>query len=181
MTETNWNYIDNLAKEAINGDQSSYKDFLSLISDYVRKKIWRAIPKNNQEDVVQEVLLAIHKSLKTLDTSKPCKPWINAICHYKVNDCLRFIYKNANISDDDQIENHHVEEFDQTEFKQFVEHASKPLSNNEAKILMMLKYEGHSVSEVSKNLGKSESNIKVISFRAIKKIREFLSKEEFYE
>lgn len=181
MNKTSWNHIDLLAKKALLGDQAKYREFLQLISDYIKFKIRRVIPKNCQDDVTQEVLLAIHKSLKTLDTDKPTRPWVNAICQYKINDCLRSIYKNADTQNPDELENLYADNFDKTEFKQLIEHISSAITQKEAKILLMLKYEGQTVLEVSKELGIGQSNIKVISFRAIKKIREFLTKEEFYD
>ena len=179
MSKTNWNHIDTLAKKAISGDQNSYRDFLECIRDYVQIKINLKIPASSRDDVLQEVLLAIHKSLKTLDVSKSCKSWVNAIAHYKVSDFLRGLYKeNDSTQEVDELASLDI---DLTELKQYITHITSILNKDERQILLKLKYEGYSVSEVAEEVALSESNIKVISFRAIKKIRQFLLDEEFNE
>jgi RNA polymerase sigma-70 factor (ECF subfamily) len=179
MSKTNWNHIDLLAKKTISGDQNSYREFLECIRDYVQIKINRTIPASSRDDVLQEVLLAIHKSLKTLDLSKSCKSWVNAIAHYKVSDFLRTLYKEINFENElgDLISS----DIDLTEIKQYITHVTSILNDNERLILFKLKYEGYTVSEVAKEVALSESNIKVISFRAIKKVRKFLVQKEFNE
>ncbi len=179
MSATNWNHIDKLAKKAITGDQKCYREFLELVRDYVQTKVFLTVSSSSRDDVIQEILLGIHKSLRTLDTSKSCRSWVNAIAHYKVSDYLRQIYKDNTSELED--EKHESIDFDSTEFRQLLDHISTVLSDKEMNIFMKLKYEGYSIAEVSKEVGLSESNIKVISFRAIKKIREFIMQEEFYE
>ena len=179
MNRTNWNHIDILARKAIGGDQVSYREFLECIRDYVQIKINLTVPASSRDDVLQEVLLAIHKSLKTLDLSKSCKPWVNAIAHYKVSDFLRELYKE-NISEQ-EVDKLTTLDLDLMELKQYVTHITSVLNENEKQILLKLKYEGYSISEVAKAVDLNESNIKVISYRAIKKIRKFLLDEEFNE
>ncbi len=179
MSKTNWNYIDSLAKKAISGDQGSYREFLEFVLDYVQIKINMMIPASSRDDVLQEVLLGVHKSLKTLDTERSCKSWINAIAHYKVSDFLRTVYKE-NRSEED-VYDLSLFQVDKAELKQYITHITSILNDNEREILLKLKYEGYSVSEVAKELDLSESNVKVISFRAIKQIREFVTDEEFNE
>ena len=53
------------------------------------------------------------------------------------------------------------------------------LKKTERIVFLMLKFDGKSIAEVSESLGKSQANIKVICYRAIKNMRELLSKEEF--
>lgn len=179
MGKTNWNHIDALVKKVISGDQDSYREFLECIRDYVQIKINLTIPASSRDDVLQEVLLAIHKSLKTLDLSKSCKSWVNAIAHYKVSDFLRGLYKDNYI--DKEVDELITFEPDLVELKQYITHITSILKDSERQILLKLKYEGYSVSEVAIEEGLSESNVKVISFRAIKKIREYIIDKEFNE
>lgn len=179
MSKTNWNHIDFLAKKVLSGEKEYYREFLELIQDYVKIKINKMIPATGREDVTQEILLAVHKSLKTLDTKRSCKAWINAISHYKVSDYLRTLYKESNtILENEQTS---ITDLSQTEVRQYLSHLTSVLSKGEIEILLKLKYEGFSISEVAKEVNLSESNIKVISFRAIKKMRELITDEEFNE
>lgn len=179
MSKTNWNYIDKLAKKSILGDQESYRKFLESVQAYVQIKINLMIPASSRDDVLQEVLMAIHKSLKTLDTERTCKAWVNAIAHYKVSDFLRGLYHNN--SAELEVDELTSSDIDKSELKQYINHVTSILSKNESQILLKLKYEGYSVAEVANDVGLSESNIKVILFRAIRKIREFIIDEEFNE
>lgn len=180
MALTDWNYIENLAEKSLAGDQIGYREFLELLQSYVEKKVRKSIPRDAQDDVIQEILLGIHKSLKTLDLSRSCKSWVNAIAHYKVADYLRSLYSEELISDKrDDIAD--LSSSDSVENKQYINHLTSILNPNEKQIILKLKYEGHSVADVAKELGQTEANIKVISFRAIKKMREFINDEEFHE
>jgi len=179
MKEEFWNNINNLAALAVAGDKVAYKQFLNDISTYLKKKISRTIPSNYQDDALQECLLAIHKSLHTLDTSKSCKPWINAIAHYKVCDSLRLIYKKQN--ETELLEHEAItDDLKLVESQQLVEEALSTLSAKERNVLLLVKHQGYSIKEAAKSLDKSESNIKVMVFRTMKKLRENLSKEVFY-
>lgn len=178
MSLTDWNYIDSLARKSLLGDKKAYKEFLISISSYINLKVKKTLPQGLREDASQEILMAIHKSMKTLDNAKSCKAWVNAIAHYKVCDVLRRIYKEK-----DHIEfvDHQDREIDNVLIKQYIEKIKNSLKENESTILFKLKYEGHSISEVASEMGMSENNVKVISFRAIRKARELIIKEEFYE
>lgn len=57
----------------------------------------------------------------------------------------------------------------------------KGLSSKEVDILKLLKLEGFSVNEVASKMKMTPSNVKVTAFRAIRKLRETLAHEDFYE
>lgn len=179
MKKEKWEEIQELASKSLNGDQAAYELFLTEISNYLKLKIRYSIPQDSREDVLQEILMAIHASLKTLEVSRPVKPWVNAIAHYKVSDFLRSHYKKSNqVSFEEEMTL--IESISTVENKLMLEKILIPLTEFERKVILLLKYNGESIEDVSKSLGKSESNIKIICFRALKKMREILAKEEFY-
>jgi len=175
-----WSELKALATKAIAGDRGAYSRFLSQISALLKPRIARSLPASYVEDALQETLMAIHKSLHTLDVNKSVAAWVYAIAHYKIQDQLRHIYKNAVLED-----------FDETAFKQDAPFESfseqnldellKTLSAKEVSILKLLKVEEFTVSEIALELKMTPSNVKVTAFRAIRKLREHFAKEDFNE
>ncbi|MEQ1671773.1 MAG: PAS domain S-box protein, partial [Hyphomicrobium sp.] len=83
-----------LMRVAIGGDNGAYQRLLSDLSRALRMIVRRGFSgvsarPNEVEDVVQEVLLAVHLKRHTWDQSKPISPWIMAIARNKMIDDLR--------------------------------------------------------------------------------------------
>lgn len=74
------------------GDQAAYERFLCAVIPVVRG-IVRAraggLGLAAGEDVVQEVLLALHDKRHTWREGEPVEPWVYAITRYKVVDAFR--------------------------------------------------------------------------------------------
>lgn len=173
-----WEQIGALAARAQGGDKASYKEFLSLVCRGYKARFSRLLPAANVDDAVQEFLLAIHKALHTYDSSKPIAPWLNAIAHYKVQDQLRSLYRlSVNVEYLDQQHGLATEQSYSTDIQKYL----SKLPDRESKLLYLLKVEELSVAEVAAQMSMSVSNVKVSSFRALKKLRELLVEEEFNE
>lgn len=75
---------------AQNGDGGAYRQLLTEVSSalraFVRPRCAAAVP---MEDVVQEVLLAIHKARHTYDPEQSFTAWLYAIARYKLTDVYR--------------------------------------------------------------------------------------------
>lgn len=79
---------------ALEGHEPSYCEVLGEIARAVRAVVRAALARagrGNQdvEDIVQEILIAIHVKRDTWDSAQPLSPWVNAITRYKLIDCLR--------------------------------------------------------------------------------------------
>lgn len=175
-----WSELSALATKAIAGDKGAYARFLSQISVLLKPRIARSLPASYVEDALQETLMAIHKSLHTLDVSKSVAAWIYAIAHYKIQDQLRHIYKNAVLEDFDESafkQEAHFESIHENDLEELL----KELSPKEVNILKLLKVEEYTVNEIALELKMTPSNVKVTAFRAIRKLREHLTKEDFNE
>lgn len=72
------------------GDRAAYARLLREILPYVRAIVRRhhAAP-DRVEDVVQDVLLTIHRVRHTYDPSRPFGAWLGAITHRRSIDALR--------------------------------------------------------------------------------------------
>lgn len=175
-----WTEMTQLAKDSLKGDKDSYQSFLTKASLYLTPKIKRTVSQEFQEDVRQEILLAIHQSLNTIDPQRPLQKWIHAIAHYKVSDHLRTKYKTPSFSDWDDSRITSTPESNSVDLQQYLEHTLKIVNARERQVLFLLKCEGFSVTEVAEELNLSPQNIKTICSRALKKIRQSHLKEEFY-
>ena len=82
--ETEWAA---LLRAANGGDTRAYAAFLTAVAPVLRGLVrarGRAIPADQHEDIVQEVLLAIHRKRRTWDETRPVRPWLFAIARHKV-------------------------------------------------------------------------------------------------
>lgn len=79
-----------LMKAAQDGDQQAYRRLLGEIVPSVRALARRRIADAVLvEDVVQDVLLTVHRVRHTYDPARPFKPWIAAIAGARTVDALR--------------------------------------------------------------------------------------------
>jgi RNA polymerase sigma-70 factor, ECF subfamily len=89
--ETGW---ADLMRAANAGDAAAYELALRQIAEALRPLVRRGLararrPAADTEDVVQEILLAVHLKRHTWDCARPIEPWIGAIARHKLIDALR--------------------------------------------------------------------------------------------
>src|SRR5881227_221026 len=81
-------------RSAIAGDGGAYHRLLSAITPVLRAMARRGLaragqPVDQSEDIVQEILLAVHLKRHTWDANAPLAPWLFAIARNKLIDWLR--------------------------------------------------------------------------------------------
>jgi RNA polymerase sigma-70 factor (ECF subfamily) len=76
---------------AQDGDQIAYSRLLKAIVPVIRLLVRRKIQHDPAlvEDVVQDVLLAVHRVRQTYDPCRPFLPWLSAIASARTIDALR--------------------------------------------------------------------------------------------
>src|SRR6202789_855749 len=79
---------------AISGDSAAYQRLLKAVTPVLRAGARRGLaragqPIDQSEDVVQDILLAVHLKLHTWDVNAPFAPWLFAIARNKLIDALR--------------------------------------------------------------------------------------------
>ncbi len=84
----------NWMRAALAGDAAAYNHLLHSVATVLRSIVQRQLTRAGKgnaelEDIVQEILLAIHLKRASWDTARPIGPWINAIARYKTIDALR--------------------------------------------------------------------------------------------
>src|SRR6201981_1451608 len=94
--------LKTLMLASLEGHAASHRALLSRLSGrlrvYYRGKLARiGGGAAEEEDLVQEAILAIHLKRHTYDPAEPLTPWVHAIARYKLIDFLR--RTRASISD----------------------------------------------------------------------------------
>src|SRR3954447_9595373 len=81
-------------RSAVAGGGAAYHRLLSAIAPVLRAAARRGLlragqPIDQAEDIVQEILLAVHLKRHTWDAKAPLAPWLFAIARNKLIDWLR--------------------------------------------------------------------------------------------
>lgn len=164
---------------SLTGDEKAYSNLLResarLLRPYLAKRVYRT---HDVEDVLQEILVSLHKARHTYDGNRPYEPWLYAIANYRLQDYLRKHYVDPlrNAGEIEEVEN--ISSFDVTEIGFSYESISEEvdnLSGKQPKILKMIHNEGYTAKEVAQKIGMSESAVKVAAHRAYKILRKKLS------
>jgi RNA polymerase sigma-70 factor (ECF subfamily) len=95
-----------LMRSAMSGDSAAYHRLLKAITPVLRAAARRGLARAGQgvdqfEDIVQDVLLAVHLKRHTWDANAPFAPWLFAIARNKLIDALRRRGRRTFVSIDD--------------------------------------------------------------------------------
>jgi RNA polymerase sigma-70 factor (ECF subfamily) len=92
--------LGGLMKAAQAGDKAAYRALLSEIAPLLRRALrqrFRSTPAADLEDLVQDILLAVHASRATYDPERPFLPWLMTIAKFRSADMARrFARRSAN-------------------------------------------------------------------------------------
>jgi len=174
---------DNLAalmKQSLNGDQRAYAELLRETSRFLRPFLARRLSFTNEvDDLLQEILISIHKARHTYDGKRPYKPWVYAIAKFRLQDYLRAHYSDQlhHAVDFDELEESLHEPVTETGFSyESISGEVQKLPEKQAAILRLLHQDGYTAKEVAEKLGMNESAVKVAAHRAYKVLRSKLER-----
>jgi RNA polymerase sigma-70 factor (ECF subfamily) len=153
------------------GDARAYAQFLQAVTPVLRG-IVRArgggLGEAGCEDVLQEVLLAVHLKRYTWDAGAPVRPWLYAITRYKVVDAFRARGRKIDVPIDDFAEVLPAQAGpDPTEAADMAKMIGM-LDGRSAEIVRKIGLEGVSVQETGAALAMSEGAVRVALHRALK-------------
>src|ERR1700719_706651 len=83
--------LRSLMLQSLAGDAAAYRMFLDELATHLRSYLRRRLGglPDEVEDLLQELLLAIHNKRHTYDPKQPLTAWVQAIARYKLVDLLR--------------------------------------------------------------------------------------------
>ena len=158
------------------GDPDSYHDFLKALSAHLRAFFRKRLSQrmDEVEDLVQEVLIAVHNQRHTYQSDQPLTAWVHAIARYKLIDMLRAHSSRGALNDplDDELEVFAVSDTDAADAKRDLGKLLNTLPDKQRLPIVHVKVEGLSVVETAKLTGMSESAIKVGVHRGLKALAE---------
>lgn len=161
-------------KKALAGDMVIYREFLQKITPVIRGVVHSKLPSFDSasiEDVVQEVLLAVHSKRQTWQQDKPLLPWLYAIARYKAIDALRAQNKGDAGADLDIDEIDEIEAPASTlEQNMDVQAAVDKLDGKLANVVRAIGVEGISVQEAGERLEMSDNAVRVAFHRGLKQL-----------
>lgn len=167
--------FDELMRKSQDGDKAAYAQLLGEILNPIRGFIRKHYPGiRDIEDVLQESLITLHKVRHTYDPSRPFLPWMFALVRYRSLDYLRkhIRIQSREVANDDMLESMFAAKTDTAdEDREAALAMLEGVSDKEREVIELLKIEQLSVKDVAKQLGLSESNVKVIASRGYAKLR----------
>lgn len=179
MTDTSDNFAV-LMQRSLNGDAQAYavllKETARLLRPFLAKRIYAS---SEIDDVLQEILISVHKARHTYDCERPYKLWVYAIAKFRLQDYLRTHYADHlhGAEDWSELENNLSDDVTKIGFSyESISGEVNKLSKKQATILRLIHQDGYTAKEVAEKIGMNESAVKVAAHRAYKVLRERLER-----
>lgn len=168
--ETEWSA---LLQAADAGDGRAYARFLHAITPVLRG-IVRARGRNlapaDHEDILQEVLLAIHAKRHTRDAAAPVLPWLYAIARHKVVDAFRRRGTAVHLPIEDLAEDLLADPDPDLLAMRDSNRLIGQLDPRAAQIVRAVSIEGETPAEVGGRLGMTDGAVRVALHRALQRM-----------
>ena len=165
--DNNWGQWMQAAQQ---GDESSYVQLLREVGEWLKRYYTRRIHLSQVDDLVQETLMSIHAKRHTYDPNQPFGPWLAAVARHRWIDQLRKQSRATEVELFDTIAA--TDRTDEGTYASDLEVMMRDIPEKQAQVIRLVKIEGHSIAEVSKATGHSESSVKVMIHRGIKRMAE---------
>lgn len=168
--------LEALMSKALAGDRHAYASLLRETSYLLRPYLVKHLNGRSEvEDLLQEILISLHKARHTYDGQRPYKPWVYAIAKFRLQDHLRAHYADQLR---EAVELSEIEESLQDDVTEAaisyesIQGEIEKLPAKQAEILRLLHQQGFTAKEVAQQMGMKESAVKVAAHRAYKVLRE---------
>lgn len=179
MTPEQEHELTLLMAAAQRGDRSAYEALLlslgRVVALYVRRRVGGA---DWVEDVVQDVLMSIHRARHTWNPERPFAPWFYAVLQSRMIDVIRRHKRTAAWEQPMTATAPVVWSLTpeaETIARADLAQAMRQLTPAQRVVIQRLKLHEMSVKEVARETGMSESNVKVTAHRGYAVLRRFLS------
>ena len=161
-----------LLVSGLGGDAVAYRTFLSELTRHLRAYLRKRIPQlaDDVEDLVQEILLAVHNGRHTYRPDEPLTAWVHAIARYKLMDFFRVRARRESLHDsiDDHLDIFAVSDDEPSAARRDIGKLLDQLPDKQRLPILHVKVQGLSVAETAQLTGLSESAVKVGVHRGLK-------------
>jgi RNA polymerase sigma-70 factor, ECF subfamily len=174
-SRTRENEWSELMRAAIGGDGAAYQQLLKDMSRALRGVVRRGLGglelgASDAEDVVQEVILAIHMKRHTWDHSKPIGPWILAITRNKMIDEIRRKGRRTEVPVDGLLDILEAPGQDDAIHAMDARQVLDGLKGRARDIVQSIAIDGHTTRDVAERLGMTEVAVRVALHRSLKSL-----------
>jgi RNA polymerase sigma-70 factor (ECF subfamily) len=168
-TEDEWT---GLMRSAISGDSAAYDRLLKAVTPVLRAAARRGLaragqPVDQSEDIVQDILLAVHLKRHTWDVSAPFAPWLFAIARNKLIDALRRRGRRIFVNIDDIAEILPGEQAAETASAGEVAAQLQSLPARQRDVLQAIAVDSVSIKDTAAKLAMSEGAVRVALHRGL--------------
>jgi RNA polymerase sigma factor (sigma-70 family) len=161
-----------LMEQSLEGDTSAYRRLLELLTPALRRTVRaRAGAAGLEaEDVVQEVLLALHIKRETWAIGTPVAPWVTAIARNKLIDAHRRRARRVEVSIDSVSDSLWIDATADQSEAQDIESLLAQLSERQREVLHAVSLQGYSAQETAQRLNMTEVSVRVTLHRTLKRL-----------
>jgi RNA polymerase sigma-70 factor, ECF subfamily len=157
-------------EQSLQGDARAYERLLTSLTVGLRGVVRRRAHAGgiDIEDIVQEVLLALHLKRGTWVRGTPVAPWVAAIARNKVVDVLRRRGQHSEVSIDSVAEALMSDSDDEGKQSDEVSDMLARLNERQRDVVRAVSLEGYSAREAAERLQMSEVAVRVTLHRSLK-------------
>ena len=164
-----------LMRSAVEGDSVAYHRLLRAVTPVLRATARRGLARAGQpidqcEDIVQDILLAVHLKRHTWDANAPFAPWLFAIARNKLIDSLRRRGRRVFVDIDDFSEIIPNEPVTETVPANEVRAHLDGLPARQRDVLQSIAADGASVKATAAKLSMSEGAVRVAMHRGLARL-----------
>lgn len=167
-TET---HLKELMLAGLDGSASAHARLLGAVRPLIAAFLSRRLSGNpsDVEDLVQEVLIALHTGRMTYDRSRPFAPWLFAIARRKLIDHFRRTRQTVPV--DSVADILRTESFEEASNSAFdMERLLSRLPAKQAHAIRAMKLAGLSAVEAASDAGISVSDVKISVHRGLRRL-----------
>lgn len=171
------NTLAGLMRAAQSGDRQAYTALLTEVQRWLQRYFRRRCAPGQMDDLVQEVLMAVHDKRASYDPRRPFLPWLAAIARYRWLDHLRAVYRNAEDATED-VEGLQEGEEEALMARLSLDRMFVQIPGKQAEVIEMVKIKGLSIREAAARSGQSEAAVKVNIHRGLKRLSALIELEQ---
>jgi RNA polymerase sigma-70 factor (ECF subfamily) len=171
-----------LMRSAMSGDDAAYQRLLRAIAPVLRAAARRGLaragqPVDQSEDIVQDILLAVHLKRHTWDAGAAFAPWLFAIARNKLIDALRRRGRRVFVNIDDFAETIPSELPEETVPAREIAVHLEGLPARQRDVLQSIAVDSASIKATAAKLSMSEGAVRVALHRGLANLTARLRKE----
>jgi RNA polymerase sigma-70 factor (ECF subfamily) len=164
-----------LMRRAISGDSAAYHRLLKAIAPVLRAAARRGLgragqPVDQSEDIVQDILLAVHLKRHTWNADAPFTPWLFAIARNKLIDALRRRGRRIFVNIDDFAETMPSEPVAESAPASEVAARLQSLPARQREVLQSIAVDSASIRDTATKFSMSEGAVRVALHRGLARL-----------